>query len=588
MKKITLSFFSMLLAGSLSLQAQISENIELLYNDYDTTLPSNNGDAYNDIWGFVQADREYAVIGSTLGAHIYDVTDPDTASELFLVEGKFTGPFVVHRDYHEYNGYIYAVCDEGPSSLQIIDIKNLPTSVDVVYDSNEHITRAHNVFIDEENARLYAISVKASDGNTPVKVFSLEDPENPVLIGALYNNLVGGAHDAFVRDNIMYFHAESEGMYIIDFTDPTAPEIIGSLADYPDKGYNHSGWLSNDGNTYVFSDEDAGFDLKICDVSDPSEIEVLETFDSEITANAIPHNHIIKNNFLYTSYYEDGLQIYDISDPENPERIAYYDTYPDPSIGYYNGAWGVYPFLPSGNILVSDIQYGLYVLKHNVAQVSADGPDWTYSNTGANHIILLPPASVTVNEVEIDAGDYVGVFYEVDGNLECGGFTIWETGTENQSITAWGAESSAQNGFQNGENFQWIVWDAETGEEIVMTPVYDETFSHQGAYSTDGTSGLISLTYNNINVDELEVLSPIDIFPNPATEFITVRADQEVFGNDMNVIIYNVEGQMVATYHLSQANTNSLDIHLDHYSSGIYTCKVIGEKKEHTEQFIVH
>ena len=65
---------------------------------------------------------------------------------------------------------------------------------------------------------------------------------------------------------------------------------------------------------------------------------------------------------MYVSSYHDGLQVYDISDQENPTKVASFSTYLMDDHDSYRGAWGVYPFLPSGNILFSDMQYGLYVL----------------------------------------------------------------------------------------------------------------------------------------------------------------------------------------------------------------------------------
>jgi hypothetical protein len=59
--------------------------------------------------------------------------------------------------------------------------------------------------------------------------------------------------------------------------------------------------------------------------------------------------------------------IVDVSRPQNPIEVAKYDTYPAGG-GGQNGCWGVYPFLPSGNLVVSDIQYGLYVLTPTYAR----------------------------------------------------------------------------------------------------------------------------------------------------------------------------------------------------------------------------
>ena len=84
---------------------------------------------------------------------------------------------------------------------------------------------------------------------------------------------------------------------------------------------------------------------------------------------SIPHNLIIKDNFVYLSYYHDGLQIFDVSSPSNPKKVGYYDTYLGNNGSFFSGAWGVYPLLPSGNILVSDMQSGLFILEFNIDEV---------------------------------------------------------------------------------------------------------------------------------------------------------------------------------------------------------------------------
>ena len=118
---------------------------------------------YNEIWGLAVDGREYAVIGSTLGTHFIDVTDPSNPVEIHIVEGAVTGPSIIHRDYHDDGCFLYVVADEPTnpnvpelSTLQIIDVSGLPESVEVVYDSDELFFRAHNIFIDEPNDRLYA------------------------------------------------------------------------------------------------------------------------------------------------------------------------------------------------------------------------------------------------------------------------------------------------------------------------------------------------------------------------------------------------------------------------------------------------
>ena len=323
-----------------------------LYNWQDSTLVGSwaYDNTYNECWGLTINEREIAIIGSTAGTHFFDVTDPANSSEVAFVAGGYTGGGVIHRDYHDFSGYLYIVCDEGSSStLQIVDITNLPNSVNTVYDSNVLFTKSHNIYIDTATAKLYACA-----SNSAMDVYSLSIPADPSLIYS-YNG-VGHVHDAFVRNDSAYLNCGNDGFKIFDFSNVNQlgdqPVLLGSLTSYPDAGYNHSGWLSDDGTIYAMQDENHGYDVKILDVSDVNNISVISTFNSGVDPNSMAHNGIIKGNDLYISYYHDGLRVFDISDPYNPIQKWKYDTYSPNSHHSYKGAWGVYPFLPSGNVIV--------------------------------------------------------------------------------------------------------------------------------------------------------------------------------------------------------------------------------------------
>ena len=60
-----------------------------------------------------------------------------------------------------------------------------------------------------------------------------------------------------------------------------------------------------------------------------------------------------------------GLRVLEFGDlaEREIEEIAFFDTFPEDDSVKLSGAWSVYPFLPSGTIIVSDIQNGLFVLK---------------------------------------------------------------------------------------------------------------------------------------------------------------------------------------------------------------------------------
>ena len=353
----------------------LNDNVNLLYHWSDSTLPINGlGGSYTDVYGVAINGGEYAVIGSTMGTHIIDVTDPTQCYEAAFVAGaqQFS---VTHRDYFSMDNYLYGVCDQGTSTLQIIDLTNLPNSVSLVYNSDSLISTSHNMFIDTLNRKLYS---------TNGDVLDISNPTHPTFLF----NMGFSCHDLYVENDTGYFNCGGNGLQIYEMT-TNSPQYVGSLTSYPDQGGNHSGWKKD--NIYTLADENHGYSLKVIDVSDLNNIQVIALFNSDVDPSSIPHNLIIRDNFVYVSYYHDGLQIFDISNPNNPIKAGYYDTYLPDNHNGFAGNWGVDPLLPSGIILASDVQSGLFVLEFDYNEQSiCDGDsllfDTSYINTDGFYI----------------------------------------------------------------------------------------------------------------------------------------------------------------------------------------------------------
>ncbi len=359
-------FLSALFAVSTS--AQDSLNVHRLFNWQDPTLPiGDNGlqNKYNEVWGYAANGREYAIIGSTTGTHFIDVTQPTMSIQVDRVPGRFGGAGLVHRDMRVYADHLFVVCDEGPSSLQVMDLRFLPDSVHVVYDDNTLFARVHNIEIDTVNARMYTCG-----GSSQFSIFSIADPAAPELLVNCeasfpwWNGAIGYVHDCFVRDNIVWTN-DQDALHVIDFSDPFNPEIIGALTSYPDQGYNHSGWMNDAGTLYAMADETHGSPLKFIDATDPSDLNILSTVTSGVDPTSILHNPFFTGDRVHVAYYYDGYWAWDAANPQMPELLGYYDTNSAPNANGFRGAWGVYPYLPSGNILVSDMQTGLWVLAYD-------------------------------------------------------------------------------------------------------------------------------------------------------------------------------------------------------------------------------
>ena len=130
--------------------------------------------------------------------------------------------------------------------------------------------------------------------------------------------------------------------------------------------------------------------LRAMDISDLVNPAIIGTYTGQ--TYAIDHNGFSVGNYYYMSNYRRGLSVIDISDPSAMADVAFFDTYPVPAENdaNFDGAWGVYPYLPSGNILVSDIGYGLFVLKLN----ENDGamPTEPDDGSGSADDDITPPA----------------------------------------------------------------------------------------------------------------------------------------------------------------------------------------------------
>jgi len=327
----------------------------------DNTLLLQGGLRYNDVWGYTADDkREYAILGSREFTHFIDITDPLNPIEVHKEPGSGN---CLWRDFKTYGHYAYGTAEFCNSGLEIYDLSNLPNSVQKVYDSNEFFTDAHNVWIDTAVGRLYAVGI--TSGNIDVVALDIStNPSAPTHIKDISFPDYGYIHDIHVINNIAYAsHGSDRLLVIYDFSAlPNEPTQISQISS---NGYNHSAWVTDDGTGIVIADETFGAPVIIADISDITSPVQTSTFQSTLLGpgGSIAHNpFIVGNDFVTLSYYDDGLQIYKMDQMNAPFLAGYYDTDTIGTSYSSDGAWGAYPYFPSGTIVASDIQYGLFVI----------------------------------------------------------------------------------------------------------------------------------------------------------------------------------------------------------------------------------
>ena len=335
--------------------SQDSLNMSVLgYVDY----PNTKG---IDIWGWVDSSgSEFAIVGLRDGVSVVDVTDPTNPDEKFFI----TDIYSIWRDIKTWGNYAY-VTTESDTGLLIIDLSDMSGNTywhvkDFISDNlNDtiHFEAAHNIYIDENGiAYIFGASNPPGMSAPPNGAIFLDlntDPINPTYLGNWNEHYI---HDGMVRNDTLWAACVYYGSaFCIDVLDKSFPNTITSV-NTPNS-FTHNVWLSDDGDYIFTTDEQGNAFITAYNIDDIYNIYEVDRIQSNPGSNSIPHNSHVDGNFLVTSYYTNGTVVHDITYPENMVEVAYYDSYPGSGWGF-DGCWGTYPFLPSGNIISSDINSG--------------------------------------------------------------------------------------------------------------------------------------------------------------------------------------------------------------------------------------
>jgi len=341
-------------------------------------LSEFDGGSGNDIWGWTDPDNndEYALMGLNNGVSFVRITDPENP----VVAGKMLTQTVsaTWRDIKVYDNHAFVVADNaGNHGIQIFDLTRLRGennnrlfSPDARYTG---IGSAHNIAINEDTGFAYVVG--SSDCRGGLHMVDISSPLNPVFAGCHSDQ--GYTHDAQCiiysgpdqdhQGDEICFRSNEDSVSISNVTNKSLPVTLSSVT-YPNFGYTHQNWIDDTQSFLFVGDELDERDLRVATSTIVLDVRNLDNARYLYThvhpTNAIDHNMYVQNGLLYQANYRAGLRVLDYGDlsTNTLSEVMFFDTYPSDNESGFDGAWSVYPFFASGNIIISDIDNGLFIV----------------------------------------------------------------------------------------------------------------------------------------------------------------------------------------------------------------------------------
>ncbi|MHA7056853.1 choice-of-anchor B family protein [Aquimarina sp. M1] len=341
----------------------------------------------SDSWGWTDPidGKEYAIMCLNNGTAFIDISNPEVP--IYLGKLPTATESSSWRDAKVYQNHAFIVSEAPGHGMQVFDLTTLRSVTNPPQNFTANTTytgfgNAHNIVINKNTGFAYAVGTSTFGGGP--HFINILDPTNPIAAGGFVSN--GGdaySHDAqvitysgpdadYIGKEILIGSNQIE-IVIADITDKNDPKTISTIS-YANVGYTHQGWFTEDQRFFLLGDEldeqRVGFNTRTI-VFDFEDLDN-PTFHMDYIGPtaAIDHNGYVRGNKFYLANYRAGIRIIDISDIESQSmnEIGFFDTFPSSNGVGFNGAWNVYPYFESGNIVISDMNSGFILVKETSEQ----------------------------------------------------------------------------------------------------------------------------------------------------------------------------------------------------------------------------
>ena len=379
------------------------EDYDLMSQISVSTL-SATATAANDSWGWTDPNtgKEYALIGLTDGTAFIDISDAENPVHVGTLPTQ-TVPSS-WRDVKVFENNAYIVSEAMGHGMQVFDLTQLEDVVvpPMTFSANAVNTSfgsAHNIIINEDSGYAYPVGARNLAGTA--RLFGggpIFIDINGVASGATpsgfneggYNATDDNAADGYSHDaQVVTYNgpdtehvgkeiligSNQEIITIVNISDKANPVLLSTIS-YNQVGYTHQGWFTEDQRYFILGDEtderDFGFPTRtlVFDFNDLDNPAFEYQYDGP--TDAIDHNGYVLGDNFYMANYNAGMRVLEIvrtgsGDTENYGMIEVgsFDSRPESDTAGFNGAWNVYPYFASGNIVISDIDRGFLLVKQS-------------------------------------------------------------------------------------------------------------------------------------------------------------------------------------------------------------------------------
>lgn len=305
------------------------------------------------------------------GLDIVDVGNPAAPFQLGHID--VSSPGEIYNDVKLTTGAgnaVYAIMAGSSSGAVVIDVTDPagPSEVAAMGEPAQlgDSVEVHTLFIDDGKAYL-------ANTSRGVEIYDIADPTAPVKLGELrINSASHYLHDLYVSGDRAYLNYWNAGMVIVDVSNPAAPTRVDAFTGYGETT-NHSCWVTTigDRDIAITGDEQYGAHAYLVDVTEntPGFLSIISEWQTRPEVSI--HNIMAFGALVFISHYQDGIRVLDISTPETPELVAWYNTWPGypaaEGASFFEGAVGI-DYDPIGQLVyVADVARGLIILSYDAA-----------------------------------------------------------------------------------------------------------------------------------------------------------------------------------------------------------------------------